>query len=205
MSTVKKHTKATSRREQIIAAADIVLQNVGVQDFTIDKVVDYLGIAKGTVYKYFPSKDDVLAEVSTKALYQLLNYFKMSERNSPEGPQKTKTVIMSSYHYCIDYSRYFELIVNLERPDFKTTAASHRKASSEISQFFMAHIESQKQKGYFKKDLDPLLVNYLCWGTSMGVMQFFESKKAFLKDEQNISQQELMECYVNVFVDGMTV
>jgi AcrR family transcriptional regulator len=46
----------------------MVLQEVGVNNFTIDQVVDYLGIAKGTVYKYFKSKDDVLAEVSVKAL-----------------------------------------------------------------------------------------------------------------------------------------
>jgi AcrR family transcriptional regulator len=205
MSAVRKHQDATSRREQIIAAADIVLQNVGVNDFTIDKVIEYIGIAKGTVYKYFSSKDDVLAEVSTKALYQLLNYFKMSERNCPDGPEQTKAIIMSSYHYSIDCSRYFELIVYLERPEFRTTAESHRKASTEIQTFFINHIRRQQEKGYFKLDLDPVMMNYLCWGTSMGVMQFLESKKAFLEHEQNISQEELMDSFVNVFVDGMCI
>jgi AcrR family transcriptional regulator len=205
MPVQKKLQNITSRREQIIAAADIVLQNVGVNDFTIDKMIDYIGIAKGTVYKYFESKDDVLAEVSAKALYQLLNYFKMSERNCPDGPDQTKAIIMSSYHYSIDCARYFELIVHLERPEFKTTAASHRKASTEIQTFFINHIKSQQEKGYFKKELDPLIMNYLCWGTSMGVMQFLESKKAFLENEQNISQEKLMKSFVNVFVDGMKV
>ncbi|WP_422106521.1 TetR/AcrR family transcriptional regulator [Winogradskyella sp.] len=200
-----KHTKSILRKEQIINAADIVLQNVGVNDFTIDKVVDYLSIAKGTVYKYFQSKDDVLAEVATKALHQLLNYFKMSERNSPKGPQQTKAIIMSSYHYSIDYARYFELIVYLERPEFKTNSESHKKASKGVSEFFVEHIERQKAEGFFKRDLNALLMNYICWGTCMGMMQFLESKRAFLSHEHNLSIEELMHSYVDVFVDGMTI
>ncbi|WP_299532541.1 TetR/AcrR family transcriptional regulator [Ulvibacterium sp.] len=204
MVATKKHLKPASRREQIINAADLVLLDVGVKDFTIDKVVEYLGIAKGTVYKYFQSKDDVLAEVSTKALNQLLNYFKMSERNSPDGPEKTKAVIMSCYHYSKDYPKYFELIVYLERPEFKTSAESHRKASTKIQEFFIGHIELQKEQGYFKKNINPMMMNYLCWGSSMGVMQFLDSKRAFLEQEQNISQEELMTSFVEVFVNGMT-
>lgn len=203
MVSTKKHLKSASRREQIIHASDIVLKEVGVKDFTIDKVVEYLGIAKGTVYKYFSSKDDVLAEVSTKALHQLLNYFKLSERNSPEGAAQTRSVIMSCYHYSKDYPKYFELIVYLERPEFSTTAESHRKASMQIQEFFINHIEAQKAKGFFKEDLNALMMNYLCWGSSMGVMQFVDSKKAFLQEEKNISQEELMKSFVNVFVDGM--
>ena len=201
----RKHLKPASRKEQIINAADVILQDVGVNEFTIDKVVEYLGIAKGTVYKYFQSKDDVLAEVAVKALKQLLNYFKLSERNSPEGPEKTKAVIMSSFHYNQDYPRYFELLVDLERPEFKTSAESHKKASTEIQEFYINHIEEQKSKGHFNKDLDAVMMNYLCWGTSMGVMQFVESKKAFLENQENISQEALMASYVDVFVNGMTV
>lgn len=204
MVALKKHLKPASRREQIINASDIVLQDVGVKDFTIDKVVEYLGIAKGTVYKYFQSKDDVLAEVAVKALKQLLNYFKLSEHNSAEGPEKTKAIIMASFHYNKDHPKYFELLVDLERPEFKTSAESHKKASTEIQKFYINHINEQKSKGYFKKDLDAVMMNYLCWGTSMGVMQFVESKKAFLEHQENISQEALMTSYVNVFVDGMS-
>ena len=204
MVSNRKLFKSVSRREQIINAADAVLLDVGVNDFTIDKVVEYLGIAKGTVYKYFESKDDVLAEVSTKALNQLLNYFKLSERNSPEGPERTKSVIMSSYHYSKDCAKYFEQIVYLERPEFSTSAESHKKASTRIQEFFVSHIERQKELGYFKKDINPMMMNYLCWGSSMGVMQFLDSKKEFLENEHNVSQEELMISFAEVFVNGMT-
>lgn len=203
MKIQKKHLTPSTRRQQIINAADVVLQQVGVNDFTVDKVVEYLGIAKGTVYKYFQSKDDVLAEVSAKALNQLLNYFKMSERNSPEGLEKTKSIIMSCYHYSIDCSRYFELIVYLERPEFHSLAESHKKVSHNLQTFFADHIKQQQKKGFVRKDIDPVMANYMAWGSSMGIMQFLDSKKAFLENSENIKQKELMEAYVDVMVRGM--
>ena len=38
----------------------------------------------------------------------------------------------------------------------------------------------------------------------MGVMQFLDSKKEFLENEHNVSQEELMISFAEVFVNGMT-
>lgn len=199
----RKHLSPAERHEQIIRAADTVLQIVGVNEFTIDKVVEYLGIAKGTVYKYFETKDDVLAEVASKALTQLLNYFKMSERNAPEGIEKTRAVMMACYHYGADCPKYFELIVYLERPEFKTIAESHKRVSQKLQDFFSNHIVSQQAKGYVRKNLEPVMANYLAWGSSMGIMQFLEAKKVFLEGTEQLTQKELMEAFVDVMVRGM--
>ena len=50
-----KHLSKESREQQIVIAADTVLQQVGVNNFTIAQVVETLDIAKGTVYKYYKS------------------------------------------------------------------------------------------------------------------------------------------------------
>ena len=193
----------TSKQKQIVNAADTILLEVGVNEFTVDKVIEHLGIAKGTVYKYFESKDDLLAEVSTKALNQLLNYFKLSERNTPNGIEQTRNILMSVYHYEQDYPRYFELLVYMERPDFNTTAESYLSISHMLQTFFTEHIQRQIDNGFIKKTVNPLISNYFCWGSCMGVMQFMDAKKAFLKDSEKIEQSELFQSYVNVLVDGM--
>ena len=195
----------TSKQKQIVNAADTILLEVGVNEFTVDKVIEHLGIAKGTVYKYFESKDDLLAEVSTKALNQLLNYFKLSERNTPNGIEQTRNILMSVYHYEQDYPRYFELLVYMERPDFNTTAESYLSISHMLQIFFTEHIQRQIDNGFIKKTVNPLISNYFCWGSCMGVMQFMDAKKAFLKDSEKIEQRELFQSYVNVLVDGMKI
>ncbi|MEO1487107.1 MAG: hypothetical protein AAFU57_15275 [Bacteroidota bacterium] len=43
----------------------------------------------------------------------------------------------------------------------------------------------------------------MAWGSSMGIMQFLDSKKTFLENSEDIKQKELMEAYVDVLVRGM--
>ncbi|MEL7148082.1 MAG: TetR/AcrR family transcriptional regulator [Bacteroidota bacterium] len=199
MATTKKKT----REEQIIHSAESVLDEVGVTEFTMDKVVESAGIAKGTAYKYFESKDDLLAEVSTKALEQLLNYFRLSERNTPDGIEQTRNILMSVYHFQNDYPRYFELIVYMERPDFLTNSKAYVGVSQKIQAFFIGHIKRQIEEGHIKDSITPMLANYFCWGSCMGVMQFLDAKEAFLTENENIEQYDLFKSYVDVLVDGM--
>ena len=53
------------RCSQILAAARTVFAEKGYQDATMDQIAEVAGVAKGTLYSYFPSKRDVyVAELS---------------------------------------------------------------------------------------------------------------------------------------------
>ncbi|MCL6217554.1 TetR/AcrR family transcriptional regulator [Zunongwangia pacifica] len=199
-----KKLRSTSRHTQIVNGADIILKENGVQRFTIDKVVDYLGIAKGTFYKYFESKDDILAEVSIKALSLMLNYFKLSQREDQVGIENTKAFILSSYAFSQDYPAYFELIVYMERPEFKSEVDGYKKISDKVTGFVIDHLKNQQEKGIIRKDIDPLYGTFVLWGSCMGVMQFMEAKKVFIEDVQHLSQNEMMKTYVDMIINGVT-
>ncbi|MDN3594412.1 TetR/AcrR family transcriptional regulator [Zunongwangia endophytica] len=204
MIDTKKQLRSTSRHTQIVNGADIVLKENGVQQFTIDKVVDYLGIAKGTFYKYFESKDDVLAEVSIKALSLMLNYFKLSQREDQVGIENTKAFILSSYAFSLDYPAYFELIIYMERPEFKSEVDGYKKISDKVTGFVIDHLKNQQEKGIIRKDIDPVYGTFVLWGSSMGVMQFMEAKKVFIEDVKHLSQNEMMKTYVDMIINGVT-
>lgn len=56
------------RRNQIVAAATQVLVERGLRATTVDAVAAAAGVAKGTVYLYFASKDELVAGVRAKYL-----------------------------------------------------------------------------------------------------------------------------------------
>ncbi len=58
--TVKK---ASERRSDIIAAARFLFQTKEYDKTTMQDVIEMLGIAKGTIYHYFPSKEALLEAV----------------------------------------------------------------------------------------------------------------------------------------------
>jgi AcrR family transcriptional regulator len=56
------------RREQILDAAQRVLLERGLRATTVADVVDAAGVAKGTMYLYFRSKDELLAGLRARYL-----------------------------------------------------------------------------------------------------------------------------------------
>ena len=203
MRASSKHLSKHRREQQIIAAADIVLREVGANNFTVDQVVEQLEVAKGTIYKYYKSKDDILAEVSVNALKLLLDYFKIAVENQKDGLEATKAVIMACYQYYLSHPQYFELIVYMERPDFRSDVKSYTQASADLSNFVIEHIKDCQAKGTMKADLNPLYTNYIIWGSCMGIMNFIESKRVFIEQFEKIDRKELVKAYAETLVAGM--
>src|SRR6476620_9983467 len=59
---------ADVRREQLLDAAQRVLLERGLRSATVAEVADAAGVAKGTMYLYYESKDDLLAGLRSRYL-----------------------------------------------------------------------------------------------------------------------------------------
>jgi AcrR family transcriptional regulator len=198
-----KHFPKLDREQQIIKAADHVLKEVGAHDFTVDKIVAYLGVAKGTIYKYYKSKDDILAEVSVEALKLLLDYFKKAVEKEENLLEATKALIMACYQYYLSHPKYFELIIYMERPDFNSSIKSYLGISQELKNYFTEHIRNCQSAGVIKEDLNATYCTYMIWGSCMGLMNFIEAKRVFIEDFEKIERKELLKVYSETLVAGM--
>lgn len=203
MGTRTKHLPRSQREQQILNSADYVLRDVGAQYLTIDKIVAHLGVAKGTIYKYYKSKDDLLAEVSAKALSVLLDYFKAAVEKENDPLDALKGLIMAFYRYYLKYPKYFELFIYMERPDFKSNIQSYLSISSEMKNYFTGYLERCQSAGLIKKDLDPSYCTYVIWGSCMGLMNFIEAKRVFIEEIVKLERKDLLELYSEIVVGGL--
>lgn len=64
-----------AREQVIIDAALIVIEREGIENLTIDKVVDLVPFSKGTVYKHFSGKEDVILAINNQAIVILCDLF----------------------------------------------------------------------------------------------------------------------------------
>jgi AcrR family transcriptional regulator len=58
--TTKKEIVAAFRTKEIMTAARQVMERRGVEAVTMDEIAAAAGVAKGTIYLYFDSKDDLI-------------------------------------------------------------------------------------------------------------------------------------------------
>jgi TetR/AcrR family fatty acid metabolism transcriptional regulator len=75
--TAPRSLKEKQRQERealILQVAEEVLMEKGYYETSIDEIAARVGIAKGTVYLHFPSKEDLVIAIFERDMQQLLRY-----------------------------------------------------------------------------------------------------------------------------------
>ncbi|MEL7001389.1 MAG: TetR/AcrR family transcriptional regulator [Bacteroidota bacterium] len=200
---VRKRETPELRKNQIIAAADLVLLEVGIDRFTVDQVIEKAGIAKGTVYNYYKNKDEMLAELGAKAIRLLYESFKEATSKTDSYVDKVKSICYSHYDYTKRYPAYSDLISHMERPEFDLHIQKYIKISYGITDFIVNMIKEGQKVGEIKQDIDPHVLTYISWASNVGVVQFLESKKNMLKNHHEISTQQMVETFADMITEGI--
>ncbi|MEM6767246.1 MAG: TetR/AcrR family transcriptional regulator [Bacteroidota bacterium] len=199
----RRNLTPEGRKLQILAAAELVLLEVGIENFTVDQVIEKAGIAKGTVYNYYKNKDEMLGAVGLKALSMLHQKFSDYAGKHENSLEKIKAVCLASYEYNHDFPRYFDLISYMERPEFDITDADYMKMSHKLQILMVEIVEEGKKKGEIRKHFDPMAINYIVWASCVGVIQFLEAKKKLLTHYHEMNTKQLIETYANMITDGL--
>ncbi|OGP69513.1 MAG: hypothetical protein A2Y80_06135 [Deltaproteobacteria bacterium RBG_13_58_19] len=85
--TTKKEVVTAFRTREILAAARSLLEQGGVEGLTMDGIAAAAGVAKGTLYLYFPSKEELIQEMLSQAGENLLAALE-SLINTPRPPEE---------------------------------------------------------------------------------------------------------------------
>jgi AcrR family transcriptional regulator len=70
--TTKKEVVTAFRTREILAAARKLMEQRGLEAVTMEEIAGAAGVAKGTIYLYFPSKDDLIQALITQVGESLL-------------------------------------------------------------------------------------------------------------------------------------
>src|SRR6476620_10199517 len=98
---------ADVRREQLLDAAQRVLLARGLRSATAAEVADAAGVAKGTMYLYYESKDDLLAGLRSR----YLDRYAEALRSSPGAsvPERIRQMIMGLFDFAAGHDELHHL------------------------------------------------------------------------------------------------
>lgn len=168
---VRNEDARAARQDEILAAARAVFARQGFKGTTIADIAEEAGIALGTIYLYFKSKEDVFA-----ALNNVLNQI-IANALTDVGPagdldEAVRTRINNVFAGCAENRDLLRLVVLNTDPD---SAATRRMRSSDEQRFKpMADIiRSAMEQGAVRQG-DPAIMTRLTVGAvSMCVYQAF--------------------------------
>jgi AcrR family transcriptional regulator len=122
---------AARRREEILDAAARLFAERGYSETDTQVLAEELGVGKGTLYRYFPSKRDLFLAAADRVMRRLRQ--RMDERlTGVEEPfERIAVGIRTVLSFCAEHPEYVELLVQ-ERAQFKDrkkpTYFEHREA-----------------------------------------------------------------------------
>lgn len=122
---------AARRREAILDAAARLFAERGYSDTDTQVLIDDLGVGKGTLYRYFPSKRDLFLAAADRVMQGLKAHIDKNLACVTNPLERVGTAVRAFLGYCTEHPEFVELLV-LERAQFKDrkkpTYFVHREA-----------------------------------------------------------------------------
>jgi TetR/AcrR family fatty acid metabolism transcriptional regulator len=165
----KPASRGGDKRERILRAAVRVFAKNGFYDTRVSEVAKAAGVADGTIYLYFKSKDELLLSLFEDRVETLLSHMKTELSKCASAPAKLRRIIeiqLGILEGERDLAEVFTVILRQSTKLLKQYAAPKFTAYLES----IAGVVSEGQAaGDFRSDVPPLLVARATWGALDGI------------------------------------
>ena len=142
-------------RQAILSASLKVFLVGGIHKTTMDKIAKQAGIAKGTLYLYFKSKEELI-ETMTSQYFDTLKH-----KLIPEQLFSTPCLLLSHIEQSLDVTeidnKFTPVIAEVFGPGFSSTTLrkKHDQFLMQASDFYMKNLQSLLDKELINNDLNP--------------------------------------------------
>jgi TetR/AcrR family fatty acid metabolism transcriptional regulator len=157
------------KRERILKAAIKVFAKTGFYDARVSEVAKAAGVADGTIYLYFKSKDELLVSLFEDRVEKLLAYLQQELPKLPTAPEKMRRVIELQLGLLEGERDLAEVITVILR---QSTKLMKEYAAPKFVSYLdsIAKVVAEGQAaGDFRKDLSPNLVARATFGALDGI------------------------------------
>jgi uroporphyrinogen-III synthase len=109
MTLVKEKTvtKKQVKRERILNAAAKLFSQKSYHEVMMEDVAKMIGVAKGTVYNYFKSKEELYYSIMSLRMENLLNSLKEKIKSEHNSIDSLRTFILHVYMFMMKYQSFF--------------------------------------------------------------------------------------------------
>ena len=169
-TTERTEARRAETRERIVSAALELIAEGGYVAAQIAAVADRAGVAVGTVYRYFPSKEDLYLAIVDEAFGLLIGRLE-AERAAAAAPGTTlRRMIEAVVETFAEHLPSFRLIHRGEGRLFLRKKEVIRARRTHIAHLLGETLDQGVEAGVFRKvdrTLAPSMLIGMVWGTAL--------------------------------------
>ncbi len=199
----RKQREKAYRETSILEAAKKVFLAKGLIAATIDDIAAEAELGKGTLYRHYRSKEDIMLAISEQATSELYALYAKAAAGNDSGLAKVLRMMRLYYAFVIENPAYFGFIAFFESPFPATNAGVVYETTKATYELFQEVLQQGMSDGSLRTDLKAALMANTLWASSYGMMQFIVSKGVHLAEERQIDLNELFETFLASLENGL--
>ena len=175
-SSVQPQVSQSSKRERIIEAGLKLFANESYQAVTMDRVAEAAGVAKGTLYLYFQSKEDLYLGILTDGMESMVRNYQASVDPQADVKVRLRRAITLTIEF-YDQRRDLLRLMMTEEPRMPEARNRLREEWRDRGvRFFNSLIEEGVRSGAFLA-VDARLATFAILGSIRSVMLFYGAQR----------------------------
>lgn len=166
-----------SRKEEIIKVASKLFSAKSFHDVTMDEIADKVGVAKGTLYLYFSSKEKLYLEILEETFDSIESLLEKEVAKTDTAPNKLKKVLKIVFKF---YRENIDVLKIFSRDETHLIQEHHdltEKWRLRRLKLYEKIIEKGIKEGSFKTK-NTRLAALMLYGSVGAVMVFYDLDKS---------------------------
>jgi len=166
----KREIKREKKREKILDAAAELFSTKHYHEVMMDDVARLISVAKGTVYNYFTSKEELYFTIMHTRMENLLSLLKQKIESEKNSIDSLRAFVIHHYMFMMKYRKFF-LIYQKETLNKQNTFCEEMLSlEKQMNQMILQIISRGENEGIFRK-VDEEFATSLVLGSIYGAVQ----------------------------------
>ena len=171
-----KPRRKKGRKEEILDAAANLFSEKSYHDVTMDQIANYVGVAKGTLYLYFNSKEKLYLEILEDTFGEIESILEKEIAKDDPAPEKLRKVLRLIFQFYFQHMDVLRILsrdeTHLIREHYEFTEHwRHRRVK-----LYQKILEKGIKEGSFRP-ANTKLTAQIIFGLVGSVTSFYQSDK----------------------------
>jgi len=198
LRTDKKTELAKFHRNNIIAAAECLFSEKGLERTTMDDIAKKADYSKATIYVYFKNKDEIFSMIVYNSMKLLRDQIGNAITVGADFYEKYSGICNELVRYREEYPLYFEstigeINVDLEADETPQVFRDIFLVGEEINEEIAVFLQDGLNQGIVREDIEMLQTVHFFWSCIVGLIRMAGQKQKYIEKAMGITKNEFLQ------------
>ncbi|NJL76494.1 MAG: TetR/AcrR family transcriptional regulator [Saprospiraceae bacterium] len=183
--------------------AEAIMIREGMDALNMDTLATNAGMAKGTLYLYFNSKEDVIAHLTVRARKTLMDAFAKEIAKHEDPLDQIRAILWANFNYYRTNKLHHDLNAFYDINKHLDNTEALRQMGMSFQQFIVSVIEKAKAQQRIKSHINEQELSFMMWGMSFGMLQLMETKSGLMAMYIQRENEVFYKNFIDIFIEGI--